>query len=77
MSAGKWLHRKFHGKQWKRVNDPAARRYLVNAYRVLLTRARKGMAILVPPGDEHDPTRLPEFYDGTFDYLTSLGMERI
>ncbi|MBK8178826.1 MAG: DUF2075 domain-containing protein [Planctomycetes bacterium] len=77
MSEGKWLHRKFHRKQWKRVNDPAARRYRVNAYRVLPTRARQGMAILVPPGDEHDPTRLPVFHDGTSDYLTSLGIERI
>lgn len=77
MSQGQWLHRKFHGKQWKQVKDPSARRYLVNAYRVLLTRARQGMAIFVPPGDAHDPTRLPEYYDETFDYLTSVGIERI
>lgn len=77
MSDGKWLHRKFHGAQWKRVNDPAARRYLMNACRVLLTRARQGMAIFVPPGDGHDPTRLPEFYDEMSEYLTSAGIERI
>ncbi|MBE7500115.1 MAG: DUF2075 domain-containing protein [Verrucomicrobiales bacterium] len=49
-------------------------RYLLNAYRVLLTRARQGMAIFVPPGDPDDPTRLPEFYDATFGYLTDLGL---
>jgi len=75
MQGGQWLHRKFHGKQWKRVKDPSAQRYLVNAYRVLLTRARQGMAIFVPPGDANDPTRLPAYYDETFAYLTSVGIE--
>lgn len=77
MCEGEWLHRKFHGKQWKRVKDVASQRYLVNAYRVLLTRARQGMAIFVPPGDAEDPTRLPEFYDETFAYLSSVGVEHI
>ncbi len=77
MQGGQWLHRKFHGKQWKRVIDTAAQRYLVNAYRVLLTRARQGMAIFVPPGDAGDPTRLPEYYDETYAYLRSLGIESV
>jgi hypothetical protein len=47
---------------------------LLNAYRVLLTRARQGMVVLVPPGDRSDPTRLPEFYDETFAYLSSIGV---
>ena len=47
--------------------------YLLNAYRVLLTRARQGMVIFVPPGDEADPTRRPAFYDGTFNYLSRIG----
>jgi hypothetical protein len=59
---------------WTNVNKPDRQRYLLNAYRVLLTRARQGMAIFVPPGDRRDPTRLPEFYDGTFEYLTELGL---
>ncbi|MFY9344362.1 MAG: DUF2075 domain-containing protein [Planctomycetota bacterium] len=76
MSKRRWLHRKFHGSQWKRVHSAEHQRYLVNAYRVLLTRARQGMAIFVPPGDKNDPTRLPEFYDETFGYLASLGVEQ-
>ncbi len=75
MYNGEWLHRKFHGSDWKRVKDVAAQRYLVNAYRVLLTRARQGMAIFVPRGDANDPTRLPDYYDETFGYLTSVGIE--
>jgi hypothetical protein len=77
MSRGEWLHRKFHGGQWKRVHKEADRRYLVNAYRVLLTRARQGMVVFVPPGDSSDHTRLPGFYDETFEYLASLGVEQI
>jgi hypothetical protein len=72
-----WLHRKFHGSKWKEVHAESHRRYLVNAYRVLLTRARQGMAIFVPPGDESDPTRFPRFYDATYDYLVSLGVTTV
>ncbi len=61
------------------------RKYMLNAYRVLLTRARAGMIICVPKGNAHktvsgyweDKTRLPEYYDGTFQYLKSLGLEEI
>lgn len=77
MSSGEWLHRKFHGGKWKQVRKEADQRYLLNAYRVLLTRARQGMAIFIPPGDARDHTRLPSFYDETFEYLASLGVERI
>src|SRR5436190_4312408 len=37
MNNRRWLHRKFHGSQWKQVHNLDQRRYLVNAYRVLLT----------------------------------------
>jgi hypothetical protein len=48
-----------------------------NAYRVLLTRARQGMVIVVPPGDRTDPTRDPSYYDSTFSYLTNIGFDSI
>ena len=51
--------------------------YQKNAYRVLLTRARRGMIIIVPEGDETDPTRLPGNYDSTYNYLKSIGIEEI
>ena len=47
--------------------------YLKNAYRVLLTRARQGMVIVVPNGDTNDATRAPKFYDDTFEYLRRIG----
>jgi DUF2075 family protein len=71
---GCWQYKSFRGKRWQNVNDTSRRRYLLNAYRVLLTRARQGMVIFVPPGDPTDPTRVPEFYDGTFHYLHELGV---
>ena len=60
-------------------------KYMLNAYRVLLTRARKGMIICVPEGNRiitaggypEDRTRLPEFYDGTYNYLKSMGLKEI
>jgi hypothetical protein len=51
-----------------------SRNYLRNAYRVLLTRARQGMVIFVPPGDSTDHTRPPSYYDATFDYLRNAGV---
>ena len=74
---GKWNKRKFKGTKWQNINDEFARRYLTNAYRVLLTRARQGMVIFVPEGDVTDKTRLPDFYDGTYDYLRNIGIEEI
>jgi hypothetical protein len=53
------------------------RMYQKNAYRVLLTRARQGMVIYVPEGSRTDPTRAPEYYDGTYAYLKGIGMEEI
>ena len=64
-----WKYRSFKGNKWQNINSPDRQLYLKNAYRVLLTRARQGMVIFVPAGDTEDPTRLPEFYDSTFDYL--------
>lgn len=72
-----WNFHGFTGTSWHKVADHARRRYLLNAYRVLLTRARQGMVIVVPPGDVRDPTRPPEYYDGTYEFLNQLGLELI
>jgi hypothetical protein len=69
-----WSYHDFRGSRWTNIQNPDNRRYLQNAYRVLLTRARQGMVIFVPPGDSRDPTRLPEYYDSTFRYLTEVGI---
>ena len=73
----KWSHHKFRGTSWQNRNDKFHRAYLVNAYRVLLTRARQGMIIYVPEGDLTDVTRQPEFYDGTFAFIESCGLEML
>lgn len=72
-----WVCRSFRGKAWQAIRKPERQRYLLNAYRVLLTRARQGMVIFVPPGDPDDATRAPEFYDGTYNYLRSLGLAEV
>ena len=59
------------------VNKEQGQRYLKNAYRVLLTRARQGLVIFVPEGDMDDETRRPEYYDGTYEYVKSLGLRVI
>jgi hypothetical protein len=75
MGAAEWSHHDFIGSKWKSIHSAENQRNLKNAYRVLLTRARQGMAIFVPPGDREDPTRPPGFYDKTFEYLRDLGLE--
>ena len=88
---GKWRFYRFNGQtKWvEQIGNTESRqelmKYMLNAYRVLLTRARAGMVICVPEGNANktvsgfweDSTRLPEFYDGTYQYLTSLGIEEI
>ena len=88
---GQWHFYKFDGqKKWteqlgQTESNQELRKYMLNAYRVLLTRARVGMIICVPAGNPNktstgfweDGTRLPEFYDGTYKYLKSLGLEEI
>lgn len=69
-----WSTHSFVGDRWLQVKKLERRQYLKNAYRVLLTRARQGMVIVVPDGDNSDNTRRPEFYDETYRYLLSLGI---
>ncbi|HKS17236.1 MAG TPA: DNA/RNA helicase domain-containing protein, partial [Planctomycetota bacterium] len=74
-SAIGWQHWSFSGSKWKRVKAEERKKYLTNAYRVLLTRARQGMVIVVPEGDRNDPTRSASYYDPTFNYLQKVGFE--
>ncbi len=69
-----WNYHDFRGSRWCNIENQDNRNYLRNAYRVLLTRARQGMAIFVPPGSKCDPTRPPELYDSTYSYLRQLGI---
>lgn len=73
-----WEYYEFNGgNKWNRINKKERKEYQLNAYRVLLTRARQGMVICVPKGNPNDNTRQPEFYNCTYDYLKSIGFKEI
>ncbi|MCW5776483.1 MAG: DUF2075 domain-containing protein [Phycisphaeraceae bacterium] len=72
-----WSHWSFRGDRWQRIRSDQRKTYLKNAYRVLLTRARQGLVIVVPRGSDDDPTRSHEFYDSTYEYLRSLGLHEL
>jgi hypothetical protein len=72
-----WKHLSFRGNKWTNIRKEERKIYLKNAYRVLLTRARQGMVIVVPFGDSEDPTRNPKFYDKTYEYLQDIGFPEI
>ena len=72
-----WGTYSFVGSKWQNIKKDERKMYLKNAYRVLLTRARQGMVIVVPKGNPEDPTRKPEFYDSTYKYLKSIGLEEL
>lgn len=69
-----WRCQTFVGTRWQSMRDRSRRLYLKNSYRVLLTRARQGMVIFVPHGDQSDYTRRASYYDGTFEHLRSCGI---
>ena len=71
---GGWAYRNFAGSRWGNLNKEIDRQYLLNTYRVLLTRARRGMILWIPQGDISDQTRLPESFDSTADYLIRCGV---
>lgn len=76
-----WQHHQLRsGTKWQNINKPINQQYQINAYRVLLTRARQGMVIVVPNGDNGvppDETRKPEWYDGIYNYLRDIGIKEI
>jgi Uncharacterized conserved protein (DUF2075) len=72
-----WSYHDFRGSRWQNIQSAEKRRNLKNAYRVLLTRARQGMVIFVPPGSATDPTRPTGHYDRTFAYFRQLGISEI
>jgi DUF2075 family protein len=76
-SETEWKTFAFKGKKWQNIHSLERKKYLINAYRVLLTRARQGMVIVVPEGNSQDHTRKSEYYDPTFEYLRRLGLNVI
>ncbi|MEC4003867.1 DUF2075 domain-containing protein [Flavobacterium sp. SUN052] len=73
----KWNYKKFTGTSWKINKNTERVKYLINSYRVLLTRARQGMIIYIPEGNNEDNTRPTFMYDGTFEFFKSIGIQEI
>ena len=71
---GSWEHWSFVGDKWNHIHKEERKLYQKNAYRVLLTRARQGMVIVVPKGDPEDHTRQSHYYDSTYNYLEMIGI---
>jgi hypothetical protein len=74
---GQWSTYSFVGTKWQKVQKSERQRYIANSYRVLLTRARQGLVVFVPKGDEGDPTRNPVWYESTFQFLRSCGVPEL
>ncbi len=72
-----WKNYSFKSSKWQNINSEEHKMYQLNAYRVLLTRARQGMVIVVPEGSNEDLTRKHEYYDPTYEYLKQIGLEII
>ena len=78
MNENAWEHFQLRGgNKWQNINKPANQEYQINAYRVLLTRARQGIVILIPEGDDTDETRKRDWYDRTYNYLKRIGIPEI
>lgn len=71
-NANGWNAWKMSGSNWQKDKELDI---ATNGYRVLLTRARKGMIVFIPRGDPtgEDETRPPAMYDGIANYLISCG----
>ena len=72
-----WYYQSFKGCKWQNINKEEDKQFTQNAYRVLLTRARQGMVVWIPEGSESDNTRQKKFYDGTYQYLKSIGIDEL
>ena len=74
---GEFIYKRFTRNMWCNVNKEDRRKYMKNAYRVLLTRSRQGMVLYIPEGNPYDITTVPELYDGTYAYLRKIGIKEL
>jgi hypothetical protein len=76
-NTGTWAPRRLNGATWQKVGEPDSRNWILNKYRVLLTRARLGIVIWVPRGDRDDPSRPPQRYDEVAEIMSAAGARPI
>lgn len=72
-----WVCRRFSQSRWLNIRKDSDIQFLINAYRVLLTRARQGTIIWVPLGIEDDPTLSPKDFDAIADALRMSGIQDV
>lgn len=68
-----WVTRKLRKNDSRWLIIKNRREYAINTYRVLLTRARAGMVIWVPTGENADRSRRPDESDAIFQTLIASG----
>jgi hypothetical protein len=76
-NSNSWDYYAFKGTRWQTVAQAERKLYLINSYRVLMTRARQGMIVFVPEGDLADRTRQPDYYDPIYNYLLGCGFKTL
>jgi hypothetical protein len=77
LTDGNWSCHSFSGNRWKNLKNDEKVRYLINSYRVLLTRARQGMIIYVPYGNSDDHSRPSAKYDEIAALLQKIGLLKL
>lgn len=70
-----WTSRGLGGNRWNIIRSPTEHKFILNTYRVLLSRAREGLVIWVPQGHVDDPTRLPIEFDDVAAFLVRCGAQ--
>ena len=65
------------GTSWSNVASKEKASFLINKYRVLLTRAREGIIIFLPRGSRFDQSRDVESMDQMEQYLLSCGAQKL
>lgn len=68
-----WQTRSFDGNKWQ-TRHGRRRQFLINGYRVLLTRARRGQVIWVPRAKPNDPSLRADYLDAVADLLQRAGV---
>ena len=77
-SNGEWHEQRMLTKKRFEESTEIQKKHILNSYRVLLTRARKGMIIYIPKSsDFEDNYDVSQYMDSTYDYLKSCGIKDI
>lgn len=72
---GEWHEQKMLTPKRFIESTEIQKKHILNSYRVLLTRARKGMIIYIPKAGEYeDKYGVSQFFDTTYEYLKSCGI---